>query len=318
MLDYRENSWVDGASLTGKYSNLAFSRADRFRLCSTPKKRLTVVLAAFGADSINLMRIASSGHMIDVTDEGSFTVMMPSTGSLEVTVDGKSHQASSGNVLCFGPSRRRTLVARGNEADFQAYLLKVPISTCLPRLCIENASLGSRDPVVPVEARAAHSLRDLVGYVFSDLESPAPSLATERASRLAEALVREQFLALVEPGLRPKGGWKSASDQKVRQAEAFMQAHYAEPLRLDDIAGAVGVSSRSLGAAFKRAANTTPSARLMAIRLENTRQRLLAGNREDSVTSIALECGFAHLGRFSQLYKKAYGELPSKTMSRSR
>lgn len=33
-----------------------------------------------------------------------------------------------------------------------------------------------------------------------------------------------------------------------------------------------------------------------------------------SVTAVALEYGFTHLGRFSDLYKSAYGKLPSQSI----
>ena len=33
-----------------------------------------------------------------------------------------------------------------------------------------------------------------------------------------------------------------------------------------------------------------------------------------NVTAVALEYGFTHLGRFSELYKSTYGILPSESM----
>ena len=137
---------------------------------------------------------------------------------------------------------------------------------------------------------------------------------SQRASDVAEALVHEQVRALVGSQLRPNGRW---SREKVRQAEDYMRAHLAEPLRIANIAGAVGLGTRSLELAFRRASDGTPLARLTTIRLEQARRRLLAGGGDDSVTSIALECGLAHLGRFAQLYRKTYGELPSETLRRS-
>ena len=37
-----------------------------------------------------------------------------------------------------------------------------------------------------------------------------------------------------------------------------------------------------------------------------------------SVTELAFGAGFTHLGRFSEIYRKAYGESPNETLARSR
>jgi methylphosphotriester-DNA--protein-cysteine methyltransferase len=39
---------------------------------------------------------------------------------------------------------------------------------------------------------------------------------------------------------------------------------------------------------------------------------------EESVTSIALSPGFAHMGRFAAEYRKTYGEMPSQTLRKRR
>ncbi len=37
-----------------------------------------------------------------------------------------------------------------------------------------------------------------------------------------------------------------------------------------------------------------------------------------TVTRVALNCGYASLSRFTQEYRKLYGETPSMTLSRNR
>jgi transcriptional regulator GlxA family with amidase domain len=59
-----------------------------------------------------------------------------------------------------------------------------------------------------------------------------------------------------------------------------------------------------------------PRATLARLRLQAARARLLAATEADSVTAIALDCGFAHLGRFAVAYRRAYGERPSETLAR--
>ena len=53
-------------------------------------------------------------------------------------------------------------------------------------------------------------------------------------------------------------------------------------------------------------------------RLHRAHEKLLKARLADSVTNIALDCGFNHLGRFSQLYRKRFGERPSETLRKNR
>src|SRR5262245_56463418 len=58
---------------------------------------------------------------------------------------------------------------------------------------------------------------------------------------------------------------------------------------------------------------------LRAQRFEHARQRLLgrAGHPASSVTLVAMECGFGHLGRFSIDYRARFGESPKETRRRA-
>ncbi len=100
----------------------------------------------------------------------------------------------------------------------------------------------------------------------------------------------------------------------VRRAEDFIRAHAAEPISFEDLVAAAGASSRSLHCGFRKYRNTTPMRMLKDHRLDMARQQLLASNPgEESVTSVALNCGFLHLSRFAADYKARFDELPSET-----
>ena len=52
---------------------------------------------------------------------------------------------------------------------------------------------------------------------------------------------------------------------------------------------------------------------LKKYRLEQVRRILLSDRSYGNVSSIALDWGFAHLGRFAIEYRKLFGEAPSQT-----
>src|SRR5260370_25365416 len=83
-----------------------------------------------------------------------------------------------------------------------------------------------------------------------------------------------------------------------------------------DLAGAAGVSSRTLQRKSKMFLGKTPHAALRDIRFDCARRELLQSLPDEKVMDLALRCGFAHCGRFSIEYRRRYGETPSQTLKR--
>ena len=104
----------------------------------------------------------------------------------------------------------------------------------------------------------------------------------------------------------------------VKRAEAYIEAHFADPLSLADIAAQAGVSARSLQNGFQNFRNTTPMAFLRSVRLQRAHRALLAADPgTDRVTEIALACGFNHMGEFATAYRRTFGETPKQTLVKS-
>ncbi|EMD28080.1 helix-turn-helix transcriptional regulator [Amycolatopsis azurea] len=102
----------------------------------------------------------------------------------------------------------------------------------------------------------------------------------------------------------------------VRRAMTYCEEHAAEPVSIGELAMAARVSVRALQLAFRTELGLTPMEYLRRVRLDHVHQDLLAiaqGRAEGTVTDVALRWGFTHLGRFSGLYRDAYGKLPSET-----
>jgi transcriptional regulator GlxA family with amidase domain len=113
--------------------------------------------------------------------------------------------------------------------------------------------------------------------------------------------------------------WRSRSPQDlVHRLEVFVHGRDESILRVDDLASAMGVSSRTVYRVFARHRGVPPISWLRAARLERVRDRLLHASAGETVTSVALDLGFSHLGRFAVLYRRRFGERPSDTLRRGR
>lgn len=103
----------------------------------------------------------------------------------------------------------------------------------------------------------------------------------------------------------------------VRIAEEFMAARYGEPLSISDLVTVCGCPRRTLFEAFRRYRDYTPMQFLTRKRMQKARGLLLSGPSR-TVASVAQDCGFTHLGRFSVTYRERFGETSSETIAKHR
>jgi len=98
----------------------------------------------------------------------------------------------------------------------------------------------------------------------------------------------------------------------VRRARDYIEAHLAEPLRLNEIATAVGVSTRTLQNGFNQFLDTSPGDYIRERRLDAVHSALQE-DTANSVTEILLAYGVHSFGHFAKAYTRRFGCLPSVT-----
>lgn len=110
----------------------------------------------------------------------------------------------------------------------------------------------------------------------------------------------------------------AAMPRVVRQAKEFMEAQALEAIAIPDILRACNCSRSVLFASFQQFCGYSPMQFLVEERLRLVRARLLDPHPDDTVTYVAYDCGFTHLGRFGNAYRKMFGEPPSQTLKSNR
>ena len=103
----------------------------------------------------------------------------------------------------------------------------------------------------------------------------------------------------------------------ARKAMEIIRHARDQELNIAQLCAYAGVPKRTLFQGFCELYGLTPMQYLRLLRLADVRRDLLASGRAASITEIALDHGFSHLGRFSAEYRAVYGELPAQTRSGS-
>jgi AraC-like DNA-binding protein len=108
-----------------------------------------------------------------------------------------------------------------------------------------------------------------------------------------------------------------ARTRTAKLAQECIQEHYREAVHIEDLCRVTGVGVRTLQRCFREYFNITITEYLNTVRLDAVYRQLAAAHpSEDSVTRIALQNGYTHLGRFSVKFREHFGESPSDTMAK--
>jgi AraC-like DNA-binding protein len=131
----------------------------------------------------------------------------------------------------------------------------------------------------------------------------------------AEAASWVAGMLLDQAGVRaaPAGGL-----QRIERLERWLDAHLGEVVTLDQLCAVSGVRARTLQRLTLARYGQSPLEWVDGRRLAAARALLLRAAPGVAISSVALDCGFTHLGRFSAAYRRAHGELPSATVSMAR
>ena len=107
--------------------------------------------------------------------------------------------------------------------------------------------------------------------------------------------------------------------RRLRMAREFLAAQTQEPVCLDDLCAALGLSRRGVENLFQDLLGISPITYLRHLHLHGARRALLkAAPGPGAVKSAALEWGFLHRGRFARDYRALFGEMPSDTLLKSK
>lgn len=111
---------------------------------------------------------------------------------------------------------------------------------------------------------------------------------------------------------------KTQKDQPSRRAveevKAYIQAHYAEKLNLQELADQVAISRNYFAQLFKQETGITIWSYLVQLRMNKARELLLS--TDNKIYEISSEVGYDNSVHFSQLFKEHYGLTPAEYKKR--
>jgi AraC family transcriptional regulator len=134
----------------------------------------------------------------------------------------------------------------------------------------------------------------------------AEALATQMAVHL---LRRYSTLNYLETGLRPR-----LDGRRLRELQAFMEAHLHEALSVAKLADKAGMGPWTFSRAFKEATGQPVHQYIVGSRVQ--RARFLLNDTGLALRDIAAQCGFSDQAHMTRLLKAALGLTPRQLRQR--
>lgn len=266
----------------------------------------------FGA--LGLCQITYGGR-VQVRSPGlekSYHLQVVVDGSCSVRYPDKTLELEPGGATIINPYSE---VALNYSADCVKMIIKIPtrlVSTCCAeqygRVPEEGVLFQRSDFVLDREAATFRMLELL--YLEADQQESVSNLVSSPMG----LLVATKLLEIAPHNIQPHrlGRADAALFERI---DDYIDANARGNITTEDLAKLCCVSARTLYDRFRKVKGVAPHAYVRERKLLKVRSRMLNFHGViQSVTEVALEYGFSHLGRFSSEYKQLFGESPSDTL----
>jgi len=275
-----------------------------------------------GRISLMILQYGTEVEVSPLAFDGFTLVQMPLKGSVHIESGGNSVRVNPGDVA---------VVTSGSSVRFlwepgcEQLILRVPDSL-LPSISDGAHGMVAASPVRWTDT--LYKFRTELLDPWMGIVQQAVRLLPVGTSPILNPSWLEQFEQTLagfvhahQPGLLnsndvsddvPCTQMGPGQSSQLDRLEAYIRSRLFAPLALVDLARAAGVTTRTLNDICHRHRGVAPMTLVRNLRLDAARQRLLSG-LPVSITDVALEHGFGHLGRFSSYYRERFGELPKHT-----
>jgi AraC-like DNA-binding protein len=252
-----------------------------------------------------------------------FLLQIPIRGEAQVKIGRHQLTCDSRQAFMISPNLEadmrfgqgcEQLIVRIGKADLERQLEKQ-----LGRHIVSPLEFS---PAVPLMTVGAQEITNLLRFMTASLAEKNGICSSDIARSHMASLLMSGLLTCLDHNYREElsnGSRRCAKPAYVSKAQEFMKQNVSQPIGPEDVAAAVRVSTRALFVGFKTYLNTTPMRYLKDLRLDLVRDTLM--NLEPhraSITTVAMDYGFHHLGHFCAAYKERFGEQPRETVHNPR
>lgn len=236
---------------------------------------------------------------------GIFTLR---TGSARCSLNNKNETLDKGQFLLLNEDSRVSVSF--SQPDTQPLFLFFHTGVMRAALDTKGADLVWLERVHPLRVGLQQRL-DWITRLGNSCASFSSLKADGLIRSLMEELIIEALAADILSKQLPVVKRTTRIDlfQRLSRTREWIQANYAAPVSLDDMASIASLNSQHFLRLFRDCYGLTPHRFLTTTRLEAARQLLLSSG--ETISVICRQTGFESLSSFSGLFRMQFGMTPS-------
>ena len=275
--------------------------------------------------------------------DGAFPLRLPGTYAVRVSrMTTEPAYATLGPALCVAGQGAKVVMLGREVLEYDpghllVFAVDLPISSQVTRASRKEPYLGfvlDLDParvgelagrVYPRGVPKASDHRGLyVGRSTDDIVDAATRLLDlmaqpEDADLLGSLVVDEILIRLLRTPIGKRVaqiGHTKSGVRRMAEAVAWIRAHYAQPVTVEEMAGSVHMSASSFHQRFKAVTSMSPLQYLKVLRLHEARRLMLFQGLDAG--QACYRVGYLSPSQFSREYGRFFGNAPTRDVARLR
>jgi AraC-like DNA-binding protein len=250
-----------------------------------------------------------------------YSLSLPMTGQQILRVDNHTHVSERKKALILSPGIYQEIDISGNCSKIQIAIPKQAMHYTLQKMLQQPLD----EPLLFTSIiDLNHSKNDawwrMVQFYFREIELHQEFYVLPSISENLEKTLIKSLLLSHEHNYSEilKDIYQAKIPTYLINCRDFIENYAREKICLQDLVNYCGLSSNFLNASFKKYYRKTPMQYLKKFRLEKVRQQLIHDGNHSNISTIAMDWGLTHMGRFSHEYYNEFKEYPSETIKHTK
>jgi AraC-like DNA-binding protein len=268
-------------------------------------------------DAVGLFSVSADSFKVVKEPQGDFyglTVPLSTPFAISEGGQNQEYEASSAHLL--KPGHAFDLTAKRKAHFLVCNFFVDPVHAYSQRLLqSDTQEFSSSKSGVSFFSRTGSGLLRSVARTWSDLNNKtavSKISLKEREDDLLASFVEHSY-----EDMNFRDSFKGDTSHHLSHAEDYICSNLDNPITRDQLAEVSGCSIRTLSRSFEKKYGIGPMAFIKQRRLDAAYLDLLSAKSDaTSVTQVAINYGFSHIGKFAIEYGKVFGESPSVSLAR--
>ena len=269
--------------------------------------RLKTEVSVWAGKGLSILDLSfdKAVHQVGVSKSGILAFGLPDANSLQTWLNGSPSQTA---IMRFGGREQFEGVG---ASTFSGLTFSLDLSYA------ERIADESGLDISELLENSDRSFMGETGQNHATLQRRARQHIRMRSKPFSDDVEDDLVLTLLEMLVSPDA-WREKRKEKNRnlaakRASAYMRDHLTDNVSIARICTEIGVSACTLRRAFHDVYGIGPKQYFLRAKLNMARAELIKNDPNQTVSDIANNLGYWHLGQFAKDYRMFFSELPTQT-----